>query len=157
MVLFKLNNSPGETLAPPSLHMSRFGIVASTNSILKVTNMNNDVIVKWNHPLLVNLDFRSSYLQFSVGNPDAFRNKQQFKDLYNSMLVAPWGAIADDGMHHGSNTISWFSKVLKGWFNNRSGRDEMVSLLQEMYDISPENSLAGIPVLVSDLAEKRLE
>ena len=150
-------NSPGETLALPSPDMSRFGTVASTNSILKVTNMNNDVIVKWNHPLLVNLDFRSSYLQFSVGNPDAFRNKQQFKDLYNSMLVAPWGAIADDGMHHGSNTISCFSKVLKGTFNNRSGRDEMVSLLQEMYDISPENSLAGIPVLVSDLAEKRLE
>ena len=105
----------------------------------------------------MNLDFRSSYLQFSVGNLDAFRNKQQFKDLYNSMLVAPWGAIADDGMHHGSNTISWFSKVLKGLFNNRSGRDEMVSLLQEMYNISPENSIAGIPVLVSDLAEKRLE
>ena len=105
----------------------------------------------------MNLDFRSSYLQFSVGNPDAFRNKQQFKDLYNSMLVAPWGAIADDGMHHGSNTSSWFSKVLKGWFNNGSGRDEMVSLLQEMYDISPENSIAGIPALVSDLEEKRLE
>lgn len=104
----------------------------------------------------MNLDFTSSYLQFSVGNLDAFRNKQQFKDLYNSILVAPWGAIADDGMHHGSSTSSWFSKVLKGSFNNRSGRDEMVSLLQEMYDISPENSL-GIPVLVSDLAEKRLE
>ena len=45
MVLFKLNNSPGETLALPSPHMLRFGIVAATNSILKVTNMNNDVIV----------------------------------------------------------------------------------------------------------------
>ena len=45
MVLFKLNNSPGETLALPSPHMLRFGIVASTSSILKVTNMNNDVIV----------------------------------------------------------------------------------------------------------------
>ena len=45
MVLFKLNNSPGETLALPSPHMLRFGIVASTSSILKVTNMNKDVIV----------------------------------------------------------------------------------------------------------------
>ena len=46
---------------------------------------------------------------------------------------------------------------VEGWFNNGSGRDEMVSLLQEMYDISSENSLAGIPALVSDLAEKRVE
>lgn len=48
MVLFKLNistYSPEETLALLSPHMSRFGIVASTNSILKVTNMNKDVIV----------------------------------------------------------------------------------------------------------------
>ena len=48
MVLFKLNistYSSEETLALPSPHMLRFGIVASTNSILKVTNMNKDVIV----------------------------------------------------------------------------------------------------------------
>ena len=146
----------GDIPSLPPTNLSDYSIKASKKSILRVTRMKNRDIFRLNHPLMLKQPFRKPYIQFSVGFPDPFLNLRQYMMLYNSLLVAPWGAIADDGMHHGANTISWICKVLKGFYNNCDSTAEMVSVLQEMYHIDPTDSLAEIPPSVIKLKNERL-